>query len=150
MALGTYRETLSRPGIQPFLWAQFLGAFNDNLLKITLSLLVIHAGVDAAGGRALSLVGAVFVLPFLLFSGLAGQLADIHSKRTVLVLTKAGELAVALVAIVALMTGQLRVCSMSCCSSSRPSPHSSAQPSTAFSPSSCPPPISHPRTGSSR
>jgi acyl-[acyl-carrier-protein]-phospholipid O-acyltransferase / long-chain-fatty-acid--[acyl-carrier-protein] ligase len=107
MALGTYRETLSRPGIQPFLWAQFLGAFNDNLLKITLSLLVIHAGVDAAGGRALSLVGAVFVLPFLLLSGFAGQLADIHSKRTVLILTKAGELAVAAVAVVALMTGQL-------------------------------------------
>ncbi|HEX7137069.1 MAG TPA: hypothetical protein VF219_04455 [Vicinamibacterales bacterium] len=43
----------------------------------------------AAGWRALSLVGSVLVLPFLLFSGLAGQLADIQSKRTVLVLTKA-------------------------------------------------------------
>ncbi len=33
-------------------------------------------------GRQLSLVGVVFILPFLLFSGYAGQLADVYSKRT--------------------------------------------------------------------
>lgn len=41
--------------------AQFLGAFNDNV--------------------SLPLIGAIFILPFLLFSGYAGQLADTFSKR---------------------------------------------------------------------
>ena len=34
MAAGTYRTTLTRPGLWPFLWTQFLGAFNDNVFKI--------------------------------------------------------------------------------------------------------------------
>jgi hypothetical protein len=39
----------------------------------------------------LSLVGVVFILPFLLF-GDAGQVADVYSKRTVLVITKSLEI----------------------------------------------------------
>ena len=33
MATHSYRETLTHKGLQPFLWTQFLGAFNDNLFK---------------------------------------------------------------------------------------------------------------------
>ena len=47
MAGGTYRETLSRPGMQPFLWAQFLGAFNDNVFR---QAIVGLLGVMAAAG----------------------------------------------------------------------------------------------------
>ena len=39
MAAGTYRTTLTRPGLRPFLWTQFLGAFNDNVFKIIVILL---------------------------------------------------------------------------------------------------------------
>src|SRR5580765_2143603 len=87
-----YRETLRRPGLQPFLWTQFLGAFNDNLFKIVVSMVAIHAASEAQSGRQLSIVGAIFILPFLLFSGYAGQLADIYSKRHVLVITKSLEI----------------------------------------------------------
>ena len=45
--------------------------------------------------RELSIVSAVFILPFLLFSGYAGQLADVYSKRTVLVVTKSLEIVAA-------------------------------------------------------
>lgn len=107
MAPGTYRDTLSRPGLQPFMWTQFLGAFNDNLFKIIVSLMVIHLNTGATAGRDLSLVGVIFVLPFLLCSGYAGQLADIQSKRTVLIVTKACEVVVAALACVALVTGRL-------------------------------------------
>ena len=48
MAAGTYRDTLKRPGLQPFLWTQFLGAFNDNLFKIV----VIDARGRTAAGAA--------------------------------------------------------------------------------------------------
>ena len=86
-----YRETLKRRGLQPFLWTQFLGAFNDNLFKIVVSMLAVHMVAAGRGGRELSIVSAVFILPFLLFSGYAGQLADVYSKRTVLVVSKSLE-----------------------------------------------------------
>ena len=88
MTAHSYGDTLKHRGLQPFLWTQFLGAFNDNLFKIVVSMLAVHAATQANAGRQLSLVGLVFILPFLLFSGYAGQLADVHSKRTVLVVTK--------------------------------------------------------------
>src|SRR5215831_20146818 len=91
MAAHSYRETLKQRGLQPFLWTQFLGAFNDNLFKIVVSMLAVHMVSAARAGRELSLVSAIFILPFLLFSGYAGQLADIHSKRTVLVVSKSLE-----------------------------------------------------------
>ena len=39
MADSSYRQTLGYRGLQPFLWTQFLGAFNDNLFKIVVSML---------------------------------------------------------------------------------------------------------------
>jgi acyl-[acyl-carrier-protein]-phospholipid O-acyltransferase / long-chain-fatty-acid--[acyl-carrier-protein] ligase len=107
MAPGTYRETLKRPGLPSFLWAQFLGAFNDNLFKVIVSMLVIHLNTGASAGRDLSFVGVIFVLPFLLCSGYAGQLADIQSKRTVLIVTKSFEIVAASLACVALVTRRL-------------------------------------------
>src|SRR4029079_10496077 len=92
MTAGTYRQTLRRRGLQPFLWTQFLGAFNDNLFKMVVSMHVVRLATSADAGRNLSLVGVVFVLPFLVFSGYAGQLADVHSKRTVLIVTKSLEI----------------------------------------------------------
>ena len=105
----TYRETLRQPGIVPFLWTQFLGAFNDNLFKMIVSMLAVHAAASGSAGRDLSLVGAVFILPFLLFSGYAGQLADTYSKRTVLVVTKTLEIVAAGLGLVAFMAGRLEI-----------------------------------------
>src|SRR4029078_5920114 len=94
MTAHTYRDTLRRRGLQPFLWTQFLGAFNDNLFKIVVSLLAVRLAANAADASVRrSLVGAIFILPFVLFSGYAGQVADVYSKRTVLVVTKSLEIA---------------------------------------------------------
>ena len=105
----SYRETLAERGLQPFLWTQFLGAFNDNLFKIVVSLVAVHASLGKESGQALSLVGAIFILPFLLFSGYAGQLADIRSKRSVLVVTKSLEVVAAMLALVAFLAGHLEL-----------------------------------------
>ena len=107
MTAHSYRETVRRPGIQPFLWTQFLGAFNDNLFKIVVSMLAVRAAAGAGSGRELSIVGAVFILPFLLFSGYAGQLADIYSKRSVLVVTKSLEILATAIGLAAFVTGHL-------------------------------------------
>ena len=109
MTAHSYRQTLTAKGLQPFLWTQFLGAFNDNLFKIVVSMLAVHAATAASAGRQLSLVGVVFILPFLLFSGYAGQLADVYSKRTVLVVTKSLEIIAAALALLAFIAGRLEL-----------------------------------------
>src|SRR5215467_5908552 len=109
MATHGYRETLNHRGLQPFLWTQFLGAFNDNLFKIVVSMIAVHAASSARAGRELSLVGAVFILPFLLFSGYAGQVADIYSKRSVLVVTKSLEIVATGLGLLAFVDGRLEI-----------------------------------------
>jgi len=101
---GTYRESLARPGAQAFLWTQFLGAFNDNIFKIVVSFLAM----DALGRvNGVAFTGAIFILPFLLFSGYAGHLADVRSKRQVLVWTKVLEVGAMALAVPALLTGRI-------------------------------------------
>jgi acyl-[acyl-carrier-protein]-phospholipid O-acyltransferase/long-chain-fatty-acid--[acyl-carrier-protein] ligase len=82
-----------RTALPGLLLAQFLGAFNDNFFKIVLSMFAVHAVGEAQSGGALSLIGAIFIFPFLVFSGYAGRAADVYSKRTVIVATKALEIA---------------------------------------------------------
>lgn len=109
MPPGTYREILRNKGLQAFLWTQFLGAFNDNLFKIIVSMLAVHMASSTGAGRDLSIAGVIFILPFLLFSGYAGQLADIYSKRTVLIVTKSLEILTAVLGLVAFMIGRLEI-----------------------------------------
>jgi len=109
MASHTYRDTLKQRGLQPFLWTQFLGAFNDNLFKIVVSMLAVRVVGAAGAGRELSIVSAVFILPFLLFSGYAGQLADIYSKRTVLVVSKSLEIVATTLGLIAFALGHLQL-----------------------------------------
>src|SRR5262245_25041871 len=109
MTNGSYRQTLARTGLQPFLWTQFLGAFNYNLFKIVVSLLAVHVATSGGGERELSIISAIFILPFLLFSGYAGQVADVYSKRTVLVVTKSLEIIAATLGLVAFVIGRLEL-----------------------------------------
>lgn len=75
---------------------QFLGALNDNVFKLLVIYLLIHVKGAAAANSVLSLAGAIFVIPFLLFSSGAGVLADRISKRTIIVITKVMEVAIML------------------------------------------------------
>ena len=73
---------------------QFLGAFNDNLFKTTLTVIITFEAVKMAGLTPTALValsGALLILPFALFSALAGQLADRYPKHRLIRLTKVGE-----------------------------------------------------------
>lgn len=75
---------------------QFLGALNDNVFKLLVIYLLINVKGPAAANTILSLAGAIFVIPFLLFSSGAGLLADRISKRTIIVFTKVLELLIML------------------------------------------------------
>ena len=70
----------------PLFWVQFLGAFNDNLYKNALVMLITFKLSHSAEqtGLLITLAAGLFILPFFLFSSLAGQIAD-HSSKTLLV-----------------------------------------------------------------
>jgi 1-acyl-sn-glycerol-3-phosphate acyltransferase len=81
---------LTQRRFAPFFWTQFLGAANDNLFKFALTVLVTYQlSVSwlppAQAGLA---IGALFVLPYLLFSATSGQLADKFEKTRLIRLVK--------------------------------------------------------------
>src|ERR1700689_1014767 len=88
-----FGRILKDSGFQAFLWTQFLGALNDNLYKTIVSLRAVDVAAKN-GPDYLAIAGAVFVLPFLLFSGYSGHLSDRISKRTVMISVKVFEICV--------------------------------------------------------
>ena len=104
---GSYREVLKVPGVQPFLWLQFFNAFNDNMYKIVVSLLAVALVGQAHSGDYLELASFIFVAPFLIFATYAGQLADRFEKRSVVLFTKAIEIAAMIFAFFALRAGNV-------------------------------------------
>lgn len=88
---------------------QFLGAFNDNLFKQLILLLAVdYANRQAVTGDIYQAVAsALFALPFVLFSGVAGWLSDCTSKRTIVVWMKVAEIAVMLAGTIAFLAGGL-------------------------------------------
>ena len=73
---------------------QFLGALNDNVFKLIIVFFIIHIqGIEDAS-IILATTGAIFVVPFLLFSSASGVLADRTSKRKIIVVMKGTEIGV--------------------------------------------------------
>jgi 1-acyl-sn-glycerol-3-phosphate acyltransferase len=70
----------------PFFWTQFTGAANDNLFKFAFTVLVTYQLQVSWLPPSLAglVIGALFILPFLLFSATSGQLADKHDKKVLI------------------------------------------------------------------
>lgn len=91
----------------PLFGTQFLGAFNDNLFKNTLAvLLTFQASTWTSFSPALlaPLIGAVFILPFFLFSGVAGELADKFDKARLARIVKIWEIFLMVIALIGFAT----------------------------------------------
>lgn len=85
----------------PFFGAQALGAFNDNVYKNVLVILAVyHASLYTSMPPALlsNVAAGLFILPFVLFSGIAGQLADRYDKALVLKIVKGFEILIMIAA----------------------------------------------------
>ncbi|MBN2479847.1 MAG: MFS transporter [Parachlamydiales bacterium] len=82
---------------------QFLGALNDNLFKLITVFFLINIEGTAEASKILATTGAIFVVPFLLFSSASGVLADRISKRSIIVAMKALEVVVMSLSIVAIV-----------------------------------------------
>ncbi|RII25635.1 MAG: acyl-[ACP]--phospholipid O-acyltransferase [Geobacter sp.] len=85
--------------------AQALGALNDNLIKLIIVFYLVGLQGTAAAGTITAIGSAAFVAPFLLFSALAGSLADRYPKQRVIVGVKLLEVGIALLAGVGLFLG---------------------------------------------
>ena len=89
----------------PIFVTQFLGAFNDNLFRTSMVMLVIY-GIyrDATQEATFSAVaGALFILPFFLLSALAGQLADSSDKAKIVRIVKTAEILIMVIGAVGLL-----------------------------------------------
>jgi hypothetical protein len=80
----------------PLFATQFLGAFNDNLYKTAMVILVTyHIYSDPAKEASFNAIaGAIFILPFFLFSALSGQLADSSDKARIIRIVKNAEIVI--------------------------------------------------------
>lgn len=77
---------LGQKRFAPFFWTQFLGAFNDNVFKTALLTILTYDAIHWTSldvGLLNQLIPALFILPYLVFSASAGQLADKFEKGRV-------------------------------------------------------------------
>jgi hypothetical protein len=100
-AHGSQFRLLQQRRFLPFFGAQAFGAFNDNVYK---NVLVIVATYHATSYTKLdpelltNIAAGLFILPYVLFSGIAGQLADRYDKARVLQAVKGAEVVIMTIA----------------------------------------------------
>ncbi|MFO1380183.1 MAG: MFS transporter [Chitinivorax sp.] len=85
----------------PLFVTQFLGAFNDNLLKNSIVVLINFHGMRLLGlapELMIQLTAALFILPFFLFSATSGQICEKYDKAAVARFVKQLEIAIMLIA----------------------------------------------------
>jgi len=91
---------LKQKRFAPFFWTAFLGAFNDNAFKFAFTILVTYRLQVGWLPPALAglVIGALFILPFLLFSATSGQLSDKYDKAKLMRWVKNLEVVIMLIA----------------------------------------------------
>jgi len=84
----------------PFFWTQFLGAGNDNIYKNALVIFVAYHAIGMSTldtNTLVNLAAGIFILPFVLFSATAGQLADKYDKARLIRWIKLLEIVIMLI-----------------------------------------------------
>ena len=91
----TQFSLLHKKRFLPLFLTQFLGAFNDNLFKSALVILITFQLAEQNGLNAqilITIVAGLFILPFFLFSATAGQIADKYEKSSLIRIVKLVEI----------------------------------------------------------
>ncbi len=95
----------------PFFWVQFFGAGNDNVFKFAFTVMVtyqISVGWLPPAMAGL-VIGALFILPFLLFSATSGQVSDKFEKVRVIRFVKNLEIVIMAIAAYGFMQAEVWV-----------------------------------------
>lgn len=103
----TLTGLLSSRRFAPFFLTQFFGAFNDNVLRQALIVLIAVSVTGNQVNLLNNLALALFIIPFFAFSSLAGQVADKFDKARLMQLIKLAEVIIMLVAAVGFVYGQI-------------------------------------------
>ena len=82
----------------PLFWSQFFSAFNENLVRNMLAMIILFKVGAEQAGPLVTLALAAFIAPSLVLSGLGGQLADGHDKARVARWLKLAEMGVQVLA----------------------------------------------------
>ena len=92
--MATTMSLMNKRRFLPLFVTQFLNAFNDNFYKMAMVMLVTYEIYSDPTQEANfnAIAGALFILPFFLFSALAGQLADTIEKTKVIRMVKTAEI----------------------------------------------------------
>ena len=91
--------------LAPLLVTQTLGALNDNLFKNALVVLVLFKSAESSGPALVALAGGVFILPYVLLSPTAGQVADRFDMASTIRIVKWAEVGLMAVASAGFMLG---------------------------------------------
>ena len=98
------RQLILSTNFAPLFWTQFFGAFNDNLFRFSLVILIVFQSSNQSDvnlGTLVASTAGVFILPFFLFSALAGQLADRYENSLLIKRLKEGEIAIMILGLIA-------------------------------------------------
>lgn len=96
----------------PLFVTQFLGALNDNLFKNALLVIIVSTAVaesESGTNFLTNLAAGLFILPFLLFSSIAGQLADRFDKALLMRRIKLAEILLMLLGCLALWQNNMNL-----------------------------------------
>jgi 1-acyl-sn-glycerol-3-phosphate acyltransferase len=110
MSQSSQFSLLAQRRFGPFFWTQFLGAFNDNVFKTALLTILTYEALSWTAldpGLLNNLIPGLFILPYVLFSATAGQLADKLEKSRLARCVKLLEIAIMLVAAAGWLTHNL-------------------------------------------
>ncbi|KTC74676.1 2-acylglycerophosphoethanolamine acyltransferase [Legionella birminghamensis] len=104
-----WRELLAKRSFLPLFVTQFCGALNDNVFKLSmLTLISYHLSTSQNQSEHFqALAGALFTIPFFLFSATAGQLADRYDKALISRVVKLLEIVLMILGSVALYRGSI-------------------------------------------
>ncbi|NEX61616.1 MFS transporter [Noviherbaspirillum galbum] len=110
MSQSSQFSLLSQRRFGPFFWTQFFGAFNDNVFKTALLTILTYDALNWTSmdpGLLNNLIPGLFILPFVLLSASAGQLADKFEKAGLARYVKLLEIVIMMIAAFGWMTHQL-------------------------------------------
>jgi 1-acyl-sn-glycerol-3-phosphate acyltransferase len=107
VAVSNQFKLLGQRRFAPFFATQFLGALNDNVFRNGLVILITFQGILVLGldhSQLANVAGALFILPYFLFSAISGQLADKYEKSLLIRRIKILEIVLMSLAAGALLT----------------------------------------------
>ncbi|OBX18257.1 MFS transporter [Erythrobacter sp. QSSC1-22B] len=101
----TTTRLLSRRRFLPLFCTQLLNAFNDNLYKTAMVLFVVYSVYNSEEDETMfsSIASALFIIPFIVFSALAGQLADMRDKARIIRIVKMCEFGIMMLGTIGLI-----------------------------------------------